>query len=164
MTISKRISLVIIVLITCISCDQSTKSVAESLLSDAGTFSFLGDSLRLQLAHNTGAFLSFGAKLPIALRTGLFSAGVGFMLLALLAYLLFSKSLSVLELIALSFLLAGGVGNLIDRIFLGYVVDFINIGIGPLRTGIFNVADIAVSAGALMLMFDAFGKQNAPRE
>jgi signal peptidase II len=48
--------------------------------------------------------------------------------------------------------LAGGLGNLIDRLaYGGYVVDFVNIGIGPLRTGVFNVADVGVVVGALML-------------
>ena len=50
-------------------------------------------------------------------------------------------------------LLAGAVGNLIDRIRLdGLVIDFLNLGIGPLRTGIFNVADMAIMAGAVLLV------------
>ncbi|NOU23715.1 MAG: signal peptidase II, partial [Methyloglobulus sp.] len=56
---------------------------------------------------------------------------------------------------AYSLLLAGGAGNLIDRVMCGYVVDFMNIGVGSLRTGIFNVADIAVSVGVLILIADS---------
>jgi signal peptidase II len=159
MAINKRIILIITVLFTCVSCDQTTKSVAQSYLSESEVWSFLGDSVRLQLAHNSGVFLSLGATLPEAWRAGLFSAGVGIMLLALLGYILFSKSVSFLELFALTLLLAGGISNLIDRVLFGYVVDFMNIGIGPLRTGVFNVADIAVSVGALLLILDAFPKQ-----
>lgn len=164
MTLNKRIILIITVLVTCVSCDQTTKSVAQSYLSQSEAWSFLGDSVRLQLAHNSGVFLSLGATLPEAWRAGLFSAGVAIMLLALLAYILFSKSISMLELVALTLLLAGGVGNLIDRVLLGYVVDFMNIGVGSLRTGVFNVADIAVSIGALLLMLDAFRKQGQKAE
>ena len=52
------------------------------------------------------------------------------------------------------FILAGGIGNLIDRILNnGLVTDFINVGIGPLRTGIFNVADIAFTCGAIAAVF-----------
>lgn len=156
MAITKRIFLIISVLTICVGCDQGTKSVAETYLSKSEIWSFVGDIVRLQLAHNTGAFLSLGSALPESWRAGLFSVGVGIMLMALLGYILFSKSISTLELLALSLLLAGGVGNLIDRVLCGYVVDFMNIGIGSLRTGVFNVADIAVSIGALILIVGSF--------
>ncbi|PPD31442.1 MAG: hypothetical protein CTY19_14280 [Methylomonas sp.] len=74
------------------------------------------------------------------------------MLMALVFLTLFSKSASPTSILAYVLLLAGGLGNLINRlIYGGYVVDFINIGIGPIRTGVFNVADVVVIAGALML-------------
>jgi signal peptidase II len=161
MTITKRIILVFIVLISCVACDQTTKSVAQSFLSKSEVRSFLGDTVRLQLAHNQGAFLGLGATLPEAFRSGLFSVGVGALLLVLLGFTLFSKSASTLEILAFSLLLAGGAGNLIDRVMCGYVVDFMNIGVGSLRTGIFNVADIAVSAGVLALIADSLYRRKA---
>lgn len=139
----KRIFLIIVVLITCVSCDQGTKIAAQSCLPQTQAWSFLGDSLRLQLSYNTGAFLSLGANLPETWPLGLFSVGAGLMLLILLGFILFSQSLARLELLALCFMFAGGASNLVDRLTLGYVVDFINIGIGHLRTGVFNVADVA---------------------
>lgn len=160
MTITKRIILIIIVLVSCVACDQTTKSVAQSFLSEAQVWSFLGDTVRLQLAHNTGAFLSLGAALPEASRTWIFLVGTGGFLLVLLGFTLFSKSASTVEILAYSLLLAGGVGNLIDRVMYGYVVDFLNIGIGPLRTGVFNVADIAVSVGVLILIADSLYERN----
>jgi signal peptidase II len=106
----------------------------------------------LQLAHNHGAFLGLGSSFPENLRESLFSLGVAGMLIALLGYILFSKSASPSSVLAYALLLAGGLGNLIDRlIYGGDVVDFINMGIGPIRTGVFNVADMVVVAGALML-------------
>lgn len=61
------------------------------------------------------------------------------------------------HIISLSLLLGGGVGNLIDRVFNeGRVIDFMNIGIGSLRTGVFNVADIAISCGAVWLCAISF--------
>jgi signal peptidase II len=72
MTIAKRIILIVTVLVACVSCDQSTKSVAETYLSKSGMWSFMGDTVRLQLAHNTGAFLSLGSALPESWRAGLF--------------------------------------------------------------------------------------------
>ena len=74
------------------------------------------------------------------------------MLLALLAYTLLAKSSQGLFVFALALILSGGSSNLIDRfVNEGYVVDFINLGAGSLRTGIFNVADIAIVVGASLL-------------
>ncbi|MEI8574047.1 signal peptidase II [Methylomonas sp. LW13] len=152
MSMMKRALLVFIVLVSCVGCDQVTKSVAQSFLSETEVWSFWGDTVRLQLAHNHGAFLGLGSSLPENLRESLFSFAVAGMLIALLGYILFSKSASPSSILAYALLLAGGLGNLIDRlIYSGYVVDFINIGIGPIRTGVFNVADVVVVVGALML-------------
>jgi signal peptidase II len=152
MTIAKRVLLVTTVLVSCVGCDQTTKSVAQSFLSETDVWSLWGDTVRLQLAYNSGAFLSLGATLPEAWREGIFSVGTSGLLLVLLGSALFSKSASTLEILAYSLMLAGGVGNLIDRVMNSYVVDFINIGVGSLRTGVFNLADIAVSFGVLMLI------------
>lgn len=153
MKLSKRIVLTVIVLISCVGCDQASKSVVQSLLSETDVWSFWGDTVRLQLAHNHGAFLSLGSSFPENLRDGLFSLGVAGILIALLGYILFSKLASPSSILAYALLLAGGLGNLIDRVMYGgYVVDFINIGVGPLRTGVFNVADVVVVVGALMLL------------
>jgi signal peptidase II len=62
--------------------------------------------------------------------------------------------------LAILLFIAGGIGNLIDRMMHnGTVVDFINVGIGPLRTGIFNIADITIMGGAALLLFTTFRKQ-----
>lgn len=161
MTITKRFFLIFVVLVSCVGCDQTTKSVAKSFLSETEVLSFFGDTVRLQLAHNQDAFLGMGASLPAAWREVIFSFGVGAILLTLLGYVLLSKSVSRSAIIAFALLFAGGVGNLIDRLmFSGYVVDFINIGIGSLRTGVFNVADIAVTAGVLILFAGRQREQN----
>lgn len=161
MSIAKRFVLIFIVLVSCVGCDQTTKSVAKSFLSETGTLSFLGDTVRLQLAYNQGAFLSLGSSLPEAWRQTIFSIGVGFILLVLLGYTLFSKSASPSVVFAFALLFSGGIGNLMDRLMYGgYVVDFINLGIGSLRTGIFNVADIAVSIGVLILIAGGLREQN----
>jgi signal peptidase II len=149
---TNRIFFIVIVLVSCVGCDQSTKAVAETYLTETQMWSFWGDTFRLQLAYNHGAFLSLGLALPEAWRAGIFSVGTGLMLVGLFVYTLFSKAISKFELLALSLLLAGGIGNLVDRIAYGYVIDFMNIGIGILRSGIFNVADIAVTLGVLLLI------------
>jgi signal peptidase II len=139
-------------LLGCVGCDQVTKHTARTFLSPGATHSFLGDGFRLQLAENPGAFLSIGANLSPDSRTLLFTAAVGLVLLVLVGVALFAK-LSMRESVAVALIAGGGIGNLIDRIVHdGLVTDFLNVGIGALRTGIFNLADMLIIAGALVLV------------
>lgn len=150
----KKVIIICLVLIGCVGCDQVSKEIARNTLADVGTISYLGDTLRLQYAENSGGFLSLGAAIPAHLRHWIFSRIVGAGLLGILLYLLTARRLRLAKIMALSLVLAGGVGNLLDRIFNdGRVVDFMNLGIGPLRTGIFNVADVAISAGLVWLVW-----------
>jgi signal peptidase II len=78
-----------------------------------------------------------------------------------LTYALLSRSGHPSGTAAVALLFAGGVGNLIDRITSGgSVVDFINLGIGSVRTGIFNVADVAITVGVLILLSAASRPQS----
>jgi len=149
----KRLLLLLCVLAACVGCDQTTKRMAESNLPRQQALSFLADTVRLQVAHNEGAFLNLGVSLPKSWRLTVLRGGVAAMLVALLAYALYVKPVGTPFMLAVSLIFAGGCSNLIDRFVNdGYVVDFLNLGVGPLRTGIFNVADIAITAGALLLV------------
>lgn len=160
LNIFKRILLILIVLIICMGCDQATKSIAHEVLTEDRALSYLGDTVRLQLAHNRGAFLSLGASLPDSWRKGAFIVGAGGLLLVLLVVAVTLKTDRLFPILSLALLLAGGLSNLLDRIVdSGQVIDFINIGIGPLRTGIFNVADMAIMAGLLIFVTTSMGKQ-----
>ncbi|HKE95935.1 MAG TPA: signal peptidase II [Povalibacter sp.] len=153
MTITKRILLICAVLVCSVGCDQVTKSAAKAWLPRAEVWSYFGDTVRLQLTGNSGAFLSLGDSLPEGWRRGILSIGVGGILFGLLAYLLRKKPLDARTVLPLSLVIGGGISNLIDRVLYdGYVVDFINVGIGPLRTGIFNIADVAISTGVVWLL------------
>jgi signal peptidase II len=152
-SIAKRLALILFVLVSCVGCDQTTKSFAQSYLPSAEVRSYFGDTVRFQLAHNAGAFLSLGASLPESWRLALFGVSVSALLLGLLGYALYVKSIPLAVLVAVALVFAGGFSNLIDRLMhSGYVVDFINLGVGPFRTGVFNVADIFISVGVLILV------------
>ncbi len=159
----KKVILILVVLVSCVGCDQITKSIARSVLPRAEPLSYLGDTVRLQLIHNRGAFLSLGAFLPEAWRRGLFLIGVGGLLLGILTYIFLFEPGRPSTILALALLFAGGAGNLVDRIVHGgYVVDFISVGVGSMRSGVFNVADLAISLGGLMLAVSALrGSQRA---
>jgi signal peptidase II len=138
-----------------VGCDQATKFVAKDNLREAGSMTFMGDVFRLEYAENTGAFLSLGAHLPEAVRFWIFIAFSG-VFLWMIAFHIFSKDMSTLRMMGLSLMLGGGIGNLIDRILRGSVIDFMNMGLGSLRTGIFNVADVAIMAGLFILICETW--------
>ena len=151
-------------MVSCVGCDQVTKSIALSVLPETKASSYLADTVRLQLVYNRGAFLSLGSSFSEPWRQGIFTVGAGFLLLGVLAYAFLSKPGSPLVVLAIALFFAGGVSNLIDRVaYDGLVVDFMNVGIGPVRTGIFNVADVAITTGVLILLSMALSRQKKER-
>ena len=153
---SSRRSLILAIIAACIAADQTTKWLAVRHLAPDGFFSFAGDTFRLQYAENTGAFLSFGSSLPEPWRHLVFTIFVGIFLFGLIAYLFFNRTLPFRYTACLAFVCGGGLSNLIDRIaYDGRVVDFLNLGIGGLRTGIFNVADMAITGGTVLFLVDS---------
>jgi signal peptidase II len=148
-----RSTLVLCVLGSCVGCDQAVKHLVQGSLAASPPVSLLHGMVRFELARNRGAFLSFGEELPDATRYLLFVVLVGGVLLATLAFTLLARGARPLQLLALSLLTGGGAGNLIDRLAHdGAVVDFVSVGIGPLRTGIFNLADAAITLGFVLLL------------
>ena len=147
------------VIATTIGCDQVSKHLATSHLRGAPGQSFLADSIRLEYAHNMGSFLSLGSELPSALRAALFSFATAIML-ASCAFAIVCQRTMTLWVFGLALVVAGGVSNLVDRVAYGAVTDFLNVGIGSLRTGIFNVADMAIMTGmGLILVWAARQKK-----
>jgi len=150
---SLQLVLVLLVLLCCVGCDQAVKAYAKGALAFSPPVLLLDGAVRLQYAENPGAFLSLGAGLPANVRYLLGVVLVGVTQLALLAFLLRARDLSVTQRMGFSLFLAGGLGNWIDRIVNdGRVIDFISLGVGGLHTGIFNVADVAITAGIVVTL------------
>lgn len=142
------------VLLPCVGCDQATKSVARKLLTTSDPTSLLNGFIRFEYVENPGAFLGIGAQLPGVLRFLIFVVFTGTMLAVTLLLVIKERAGDPTQLTGLALLAGGGIGNLIDRINNeGRVVDFVSLGLGPVRTGIFNVADVAVMAGAMLLLY-----------
>lgn len=148
----RKIFLIAFLVFSTVGCDQITKIAARDTLQSTGAISYLNNSIRLEYAENSGAFMSLGAQLDPNLRYWIFSVAVSFLMLFLAIHLL-QKKLDLISVVAYSSILAGGLGNLIDRFVRSSVIDFLNVGIGGLRTGIFNIADIAIVVGVLLLAF-----------
>jgi signal peptidase II len=149
--VSARFLLALAMVVT-IGCDRVTKHVATTALAGTAGHSFLADMVRLQYAENTGGFLGVGGDLHPGIRTSVFTVATGAMLLGMVA-----------AAIRWQLFVAGGASNWIDRLIRGFVVDFLNVGVGPVRTGIFNVADIAIMTGAaLMLLAEVQAARKTP--
>jgi signal peptidase II len=134
-----------------IGCDQVTKQVAVRTLAGTPGHSFFADVVRFVYAENAGGFLSLGANLPGPVRMAVLTVATGIVLVALIALALAGRWRGW-QLAGLTLFVAGGVSNWIDRLVDGTVVDFLNVGIGPVRTGVFNVADIAIMCGAAIFL------------
>ncbi len=144
------------ILSSCIACDQVTKRIAEKTLADEPAHSFLFDTFRLQYIQNQGAFLGFGSDFPQAVKFWLFLMLPFIFLVAAAFFVAFSRKLVPLQAFLISLIVGGGISNLIDRLLQGSVTDFLNVGLGSLRTGIFNIADVAIMAGAIGLIISEF--------
>jgi signal peptidase II len=152
MKIKNRALYIIMILAGTVISDQVTKKIAQEYLQNSAPISFLYNFFVLTYAENTGGFLGMGATVNEDIRFWVFSVAVSLFLAAMFVYLIFSKAFTIKQTFMLAMVLGGGVGNLIDRLMYdGKVVDFMNFGIGPLRTGILNVADIYITFGAIFL-------------
>ncbi len=156
-----RLTTVLSVMAVTVGCDQVSKAAARSLLAEAHPITYLGGLLKFILIQNAGAFLSLGSRLPDTVRFLIFSVGGSLVILAGLTYLLSKKGLSNPSVVALSFVLGGAVGNQIDRfLFQGAVTDFLFLFLGPVHTGIFNLADMAVLLGAAWFLVASWRRPN----
>jgi signal peptidase II len=158
---SLRLAFLALVMASTIGCDRVTKHMATVLLADKPAQSFFADSVRLVYAENTGGFLSLGAELPPVARTSLFTVMTGLVLVILLVTLLRSRW-SLWRALGLALFIAGGVSNWVDRVVSGSVVDFMNVGVGWLRTGIFNVADVAIMLGIALFVLSELSGRGTP--
>lgn len=149
----------LILLVASVGCDQVSKHAATQWLSGQPARSYLGDTFRLLYAENTGAFLGMGASWPELVRFIVFTLLSSTLVILALGWLLLrlwtkAHSMSWAVLSGSVLLLSGGLGNVIDRSLRnGAVVDFLNVGLGPIRSGIFNIADLQIVVGGLILLF-----------
>jgi signal peptidase II len=143
----------LLVIAAAVTLDQGTKIAARALLEPNRRVSFLGDVFRLELVQNPGAFLSLGATLPPRIRGLVLTWGVLALVLGA-AWVAVARPGARHVSLGAALVAGGGLGNLWDRIAAnGYVTDFLNLGLGRLRTGVFNVADLAIVGGAVILLW-----------
>lgn len=150
-----------IMIILIIAFDQITKYFASLKLADGSVAKFIPGVVQFKYAENTGMAFSMlsGARWVFIALTVVVCVGVFY-------YLFSNKCKSLWLYWSLGVILSGGIGNLIDRIRFGYVVDFIEPTF--VNFAIFNIADCAVTCGAVVLvgylLYDAFKDVKKPKE
>jgi len=159
----RRIMLPILILAV-IALDQWTKALVRLHLQSPRVY--FGGLITLVFTQNEGAFLSLGSSLSPAVRTAIFTGAVG-VAVSIAFVMLIANRVAGIDAIAVALIAAGGVGNLIDRMTRhGRVTDFIYLQAGPLHTGVFNVADMAITCGVIWLLVSSFlpKPKNPPAE
>lgn len=139
--------------------DRITKLIAVATLRDKDPVSLLFGFIRLSYIENNGAFLSLGSNWPFIAKY------IVFLMIPIL-FCIYGivyccrKEKDKVRLLLLASIIGGGLGNLIDRMYNSFrVIDFLNFGIGRLRTGILNVADLSVTFGATALVIYEYVKE-----
>jgi signal peptidase II len=129
-----------------VSLDQVTKAWIVANIGPGESISLVGDLLRLVLSRNTGGLFGlFRDQAPVF-------AALSIVVVALIAWYHGKSGRSPYLSLTLGLLMGGAIGNLIDRLRYGYVVDFVDAGIGGIRFYTFNVADMGISAALLLLI------------
>jgi len=151
-----------LIFLTSVVSDQWTKMLAVNHLKGKPAIEWFSGNARLVYAENPGAFLGLGGNWPDALRFSIFIVLAIVLLAGVLVYMIKKRDLSTWSTIGLALFSSGALGNVIDRVARdgGRVVDFMQLSLGdvslfglPMRTGIFNIADIALMAAIPVLFF-----------
>ncbi len=129
--------------------DQLSKAWILANLPPDGAIEVVGTYVRLILTQNTGGLFGlFAGNAPLF-------ALVSIAVMALIVLYESRVGAAIVPTVALGLLLGGAIGNFIDRIRIGYVVDFVDMGIGSFRWYTFNVADAAISTAIVLLLLMA---------
>jgi signal peptidase II len=152
-----RSLLILILVIFNIGLDQISKGIVRETVIPGSRTELLGKQLQLMNVENSGAFLSMGSdsnptvKLIFLLILPVIVLGV------ILYYVLTNTTLDRLSIVGFSSIAGGGIANLYDRFLYGSVTDFLFMDFGGIfRTGIFNVADLSVTTGMVLLLISSF--------
>lgn len=137
-----------------IAIDQISKVYVRANIELREVIELIGDKFILTNVYNKGAFLGMGSDMNPTLRTIFLLILPTIVLGYVIYYIIKTKELDRLSLIAFCCIIGGGIANVFDRIVFGKVTDFFFIDLGGVfKTGIFNVADISVTTGMIMLLF-----------
>lgn len=165
--VSRTTRLVVLFAVTAllVIADQATKAYANEHWNrqpDPIVTEYFGGIFKTTFAENRGAFLSLLEGTSPEVRFWVLVVGNAIAMGGILLYVFIARQMQWGMLMALVLLLGGGIGNLIDRVRLQYVIDFLYLDFGgPVHTGVFNVADMAITAAVPILAWLALRNEHS---
>lgn len=149
-----KIFVSLFVIFSNVGCDQITKEKVRSEISNDETIQVIQDNFILTKVENTGAAMGLGQNLSPTLKILILQILPLLVLVLLFVYIIRERNIAKINLIAFSFIIGGGIGNIYDRILYNSVTDFMYLEWGNLHTGIFNMADVSVVIGTLLIFLN----------
>ena len=155
-----RYLLITMLVFLSIAFDQISKIWVRNNFESYSEKSIIGDVFTLIKVENTGAFLGMGSELSEIPRILLLIILPVIVLISITLYTYIDKSLDKLSITGFSLIIGGGIANIFDRIVFGSVTDFLYINLGGIfKTGIFNIADLSVTTGMILILISSFKRK-----
>jgi len=154
----------IIVIVVGVLIDQVSKQVVRDEVPVYERTEYMSGFFTITHVKNDGAFLSLGSNWDPNLRLIVLTIIPGIFLVGLMVFLLRSKKLNLTENIAFALIAAGGIGNIIDRILDGEVVDFMIMELFGWHTGVFNIADVYIMVGIGLFLLSYIRKMREEKK
>jgi len=152
----RNISISIIIALS-IFLDQISKILIRNNVEQYSDIKLIGEYFILTNVENSGAFLGMGSGFSPIMKSVFLIILPIIVLISIIVYVYRDKEIDKLSLIGFSIIIGGGIGNIFDRIIYGSVTDFLFIDLGGIfKTGIFNIADLAVTTGMILILLMSF--------
>lgn len=160
MKLSRRSFFITLTIVLTIAVDQISKIIVRTYVVPSERSNIIGTYFTLHNVENVGAFLGMGSDLSPLLKLILLLI-LPIVVLSFVTYHIFKdQSLDKVSVFAFASIIGGGIANVFDRVVYGSVTDFFHINLGGVfRTGIFNMADLSVTTGMILLLFVSFKKK-----
>ena len=154
---NKRSLYIVILIAVNLLLDQLSKIWIRANIIPYNDINIISDYFIITNVENSGAFLGLGSEFPPMIKKILLLALPVIVLISVLIYLFKDKSLDKISIVGFSVIIGGGIGNIYDRFLYGSVTDFLFIDLGGIfKTGIFNIADLSVTTGMILILWSSF--------
>jgi signal peptidase II len=161
----KRNVFIALLILVNITLDQISKFWVKTTVEKGSVTELIGEYFTLRYVLNEGAFLGMGSDLSDTSKLILLLILPAIVLGFVVYHMIREKSMDKLSTIGFAFVVGGGIANVFDRFAYGKVIDFLHIDLGFTQTGIFNIADMSVTTGMILILWASFfNKKKATTE
>ena len=153
---NRNISITILITVS-VLLDQLSKTLIRNNVDQYSEVKLIGEYFILTNVENSGAFLGLGSDFSPFIKTIFLLILPVIVLICIIVYVYRDKQIDKISLIGFCLIIGGGIANIYDRILYGSVTDFLFIDLGGIfKTGIFNIADLSVTTGMILILLMSF--------